>query len=94
MQDVTGTLSNDFEYVAPSAVLIPSASEPPSASASKIPQDSRNKQEAKRYSRLKITVGISEAILFFVVGIAVVLFGVRSRIESLALNIICTVWEH
>jgi STE24 endopeptidase len=86
MQDVTGTLSNDFKHVAPSAVLIPSASEPPSASSSQFPQDFRSKQEAKRYSRLKITVGISEAILFFSVGIIVVIFGISSGIESLALN--------
>jgi STE24 endopeptidase len=87
MQDVTGTFSNKFEHVAPSAVLIPSASEPPSASASQFPQDFRSKQEAKRYSRLKITVGISEAILFFSVGIMVVVFGISSGIESLALNV-------
>ncbi|MEK6566717.1 MAG: M48 family metallopeptidase, partial [Bacteroidota bacterium] len=87
MQDVTGTLSNDFKRVAPSAVLIPSASEPPSTSAAQFPQDFRSKQEAKRYSRLKIAVGISEAILFFSVGIVVVVFGISSGIESLALNV-------
>lgn len=87
MQDVAGTFTNEFEHVAPSTVLTPSASESPSASSSEPSQDFRSKQEAKRYSRIKIIVGLFEGALFFSVGVVVVASGISTGIESFALSL-------
>lgn len=87
MHDVTKVYCKGIAYAVESTASNPAVSESLSPAFLESLQDAQNQAEAKRYSKIKMIIGIGGTVLTFVLIAAVLALGISAWVETWVLSI-------